>query len=725
MDNLIRSHIEQIQLASKQNRLVVFVGAGVSANSGVPTWKILIDSFKKDLPENIKEENDYLKIAQLYRDLRGGKEYLDKVKEVLKYGKVSPNNIHKEILDLDPCHIVTTNYDDLLEQSALTYNHQYYVVRQDIDLPANKGEKMIIKMHGDFNLGNIVLTENDYFDYSRNFPLIKSYVVSLFATKLVLFVGFSFNDINLKYILRNVRNVLGDKMQQAYLLTDTKYDNIIEAYYQSKGLRLINNLTIKNNGLPIGKRLQSQIYDIIHLDKYGDDIVALIMAFIEEYSDQIAYLGKYLELVIPIEKRQYFMMISGTVTLPQAYSKHLKEMLKTRKQMRALYQLYGNRIYNLFAFLLNNQVNEVDNINIATKIHLREYEKTKINDVTEYFYELDLVKVSEFIKKKRQIPFSNTKEDLQLPFALYKIGHYYESYQLFQKLAPEFWEKRKYYLYFICLYNIKILLRLLIREKVSDSLFEIESLKVEYTELNLQKILSNLPLESCLKSILRGILDFSVVKDLLIEVYTLQEKLERQKEQAKNGGFSYNSDILKLLYDFRQSFDFCNENCLVYDIYSESKSVYIKIAEGILDSVMTPVGDEGGQTKLEALTEDILPLFIFQLEHEDLKKILIQHADTKIPVTKEFRDSLIRLVSNLARSMDLVNGVTHKILPQDVVAKYIKNIMVLCLYIDKPPILNRIYELITETWYEGRFMLKLDVLNYFLLIQKHLHLSWF
>lgn len=46
MDNITRSHIEQIQQASKQNRLVIFVGAGVSANSGVPLWSELINSLK-------------------------------------------------------------------------------------------------------------------------------------------------------------------------------------------------------------------------------------------------------------------------------------------------------------------------------------------------------------------------------------------------------------------------------------------------------------------------------------------------------------------------------------------------------------------------------------------------------------------------------------------------------------------------------------------------------
>jgi len=28
---------------------------------------------------------------------------------------------------------------------------------------------MLIKMHGDFNVGNIVLTENDYYNYSQTF----------------------------------------------------------------------------------------------------------------------------------------------------------------------------------------------------------------------------------------------------------------------------------------------------------------------------------------------------------------------------------------------------------------------------------------------------------------------------------------------------------------------------------------------------------------------------
>jgi NAD-dependent SIR2 family protein deacetylase len=66
MNNDIISHIKQIQEAARQNRLVVFVGAGVSASAGVPLWNELINEMKKELPNDIiKDETDFLKIAQL------------------------------------------------------------------------------------------------------------------------------------------------------------------------------------------------------------------------------------------------------------------------------------------------------------------------------------------------------------------------------------------------------------------------------------------------------------------------------------------------------------------------------------------------------------------------------------------------------------------------------------------------------------------------------------
>ena len=190
MDPIQLTHLKNIQIASQTDRLVLFVGAGVSANSGVPTWKQLIDEMKKELPNSISYETDDLKVAQAYKDIRGEKEYLDKVKEVLRHNKVIPNPIHEAIFNLNPVHILTTNYDDLLEQELENEFKQYDIIREDLDLPNMIYSGALVKMHGDYRKNNIVLTETDYYNYSKNFPLIRAFVQSVFATKLVVFIGF-------------------------------------------------------------------------------------------------------------------------------------------------------------------------------------------------------------------------------------------------------------------------------------------------------------------------------------------------------------------------------------------------------------------------------------------------------------------------------------------------------------------------------------------------------
>lgn len=240
MNNVQLSNILHIQEASKQDKLVIFVGAGVSTNSGVPMWGKLIESLKQDLPETLRQETDDLKVAQLYKDSRGYKEYMEKIKESLMCGKISPNPIHYAILDLKPCHIITTNYDDLIEQAIMQKYQQYYVVKRDTDLPYLQYQNTLIKMHGDFEADNIVLTENDYYNYSNNFPLIRSFVQSLFASKLILFIGFSFNDMNLKIILNDVGNILKENMQRVYFLTDKEVDFIQRTYYENKGINIVS-----------------------------------------------------------------------------------------------------------------------------------------------------------------------------------------------------------------------------------------------------------------------------------------------------------------------------------------------------------------------------------------------------------------------------------------------------------------------------------------------------
>jgi len=163
MEKLFNSNIRRLKEASSKGNLVLFIGAGVSINSGVPSWSDLINSISQELPENlVKKEYDKLKIAQLYKNYRGHREYIKKIRQEISTNKYTFNPIHDLAFDLNPCHVVTTNYDDLIEKIVTHRNLQFFTIKKDIDIPYAAYNRFVVKMHGDLSEGNIVLTEDDY-----------------------------------------------------------------------------------------------------------------------------------------------------------------------------------------------------------------------------------------------------------------------------------------------------------------------------------------------------------------------------------------------------------------------------------------------------------------------------------------------------------------------------------------------------------------------------------
>lgn len=238
MENSIIESKRILQNASKNNKLVIFVGAGVSANSGIPMWSAIINKIKSKLDI---DESDFLKIAQYFYNSRGQKEYYDFLESELNI-ESEPNIIHDKILELNPYHIITTNYDNLIERQANQKGMFYDIVSKDKDLPYTPNNKMIIKMHGDFKDKNIVFKEDDYLSYANNFKLIENYVKSIFSTYTVLFVGYSLSDPDVQYIFQWVKDILKTDLSRPYFLkinNDEKINMIEYEYYKNKGINIL------------------------------------------------------------------------------------------------------------------------------------------------------------------------------------------------------------------------------------------------------------------------------------------------------------------------------------------------------------------------------------------------------------------------------------------------------------------------------------------------------
>ena len=575
MENIQLSNILHIQEASKQGKLVMFVGAGVSANSGVPMWSELIQGLKKELPDSLKNETDDLKIAQLYKDSRGYKEYIEKIKELLLHGKIAPNPIHDAILELAPCHIITTNYDDLIEQNIEQKFMQYHIIRKDEDLPYTQYQNMLIKMHGDFNVGNIVLTENDYYNYNNNFPLINAFVKSLFASKLILFIGFSFNDMNLKILLNSVSNILKENMQRIYLLTNKDIDSIQRNYYEKKGINIVEltpefvNEKIKMQSINIddigltsqyGIALYKQLV-LIKQYRQENDLIDYLYKRIKSYEDEIKVLGNGLKYIFPEEEISFWNYHSSGLQIHSPYIKNLTKKLQTYTGRKEFINKYNGKIFYLRKQAYLNRIFKIDNLKIVNTTFYRKLKKLfPTTTGIELFYELDYINLSNYLKKIRHQVKKYNIEDLELPYLLYKLDDYYQAYLMYKDLANENWKKQRYILYFICMHNIHAIRYGIKIQLMNRSDIDHEKIVKDIERIDLQDVLIKLPIDKSIKHVLEDLLSYRFHSINLVESDILKEDLSGQRVSAEKGGFSSNSKIFLLEHKSYQELDFCNEN---------------------------------------------------------------------------------------------------------------------------------------------------------------------
>ena len=195
--------------AIKDKNVILFVGAGVSANLGLPNWKDLISHMATELgydPDVYNSLGDNLSLAEYFISEQGAigelRSWMDREwhKSTIEIEK---SDIHRLIVQLEFPIIYTTNYDRWLEMAFQHYKHESLVIKNVGDMRYIKnGVTQIVKFHGDFADDlSIVLTESSYFE-RLNFesPLDIKLQADILG-KTILFIGYSFNDINIRYLL--------------------------------------------------------------------------------------------------------------------------------------------------------------------------------------------------------------------------------------------------------------------------------------------------------------------------------------------------------------------------------------------------------------------------------------------------------------------------------------------------------------------------------------------
>lgn len=217
-DQFVREFTKELH----SRNAAAFIGAGFSMSAGYVNWHELLKGVITDLGLDPEKEHDLVSVAQYSVNKAGGNKNPLTRTILHNMGVVKKPTKGHEILASLPIHTFwTTNYDKLIETS-LENAKKVPDVKHKLDQLSTtwpNRDAVVYKMHGDVSdATNAVICKDDYERYPFKMGQFASLLKGDLIEKTFLFLGFSFTDPNIDFILSRVRAVLEDNQREHYCI---------------------------------------------------------------------------------------------------------------------------------------------------------------------------------------------------------------------------------------------------------------------------------------------------------------------------------------------------------------------------------------------------------------------------------------------------------------------------------------------------------------------------
>lgn len=258
-----------------QGNLAIFAGAGLSKGSGAVDWAELLETPAKNIGLDSNKEQDLIRLAQYCVNEKFGNK--NELYELIynNFDSYKTNENHKILSRLPISTFWTTNYDHLIEDSLVEQRKNIDVKKRDTDLCINKNNRdaVVYKMHGDKDdPEHVVITMEDYDSYFINHHSFSIALSDDLRSKTFLFIGYSFNDIDFKQILKQIKLDVGKSQR-------THYCFMKEPNEQEYNNKEIYNTEKKKYILFVKDLLMRYNIETISVEKFED--ITLILNKIE------------------------------------------------------------------------------------------------------------------------------------------------------------------------------------------------------------------------------------------------------------------------------------------------------------------------------------------------------------------------------------------------------------------------------------------------------------
>jgi hypothetical protein len=254
-----------------RSAVIPFLGAGASMGEGLPSGYALMRQLADDasFPGG---EKTLATVAQWYQLVSGRRPLNEALRGVFTTAQVRPLPVHRWLASIAaPLLIITTNYDDLIEQAFRDADRPYDVVvhttdddcgelllcrrhgarepelvdASALDIPLDV-TTVIYKMHGgiDRELASrdqYVITEDDYIEFLvrlADHKAIPSIFAEPFEQRHFLFLGYGLRDWNLRVVLHRVQKDLHRAGDMRSWAVDAKPSRLEQRFWSQRGVEV-------------------------------------------------------------------------------------------------------------------------------------------------------------------------------------------------------------------------------------------------------------------------------------------------------------------------------------------------------------------------------------------------------------------------------------------------------------------------------------------------------
>ena len=201
---------EPLLNALRDGELIVFAGAGVSMGepANLPNFKRLARAIGQGTGEELQDDEQEDSYLGRLQHQKGVQVHERAAQELAKDGP-EPTSLHHDLLrlylDSQSVRVVTTNFDLLFEKAARTVVGSEPEVFKAPALPLGRTFNGIVHIHGAVSRpSEMVLTDADFGRAYLTEGWARRFLVDLFRSFTVLFVGYSHDDTVMRYLARGL-----------------------------------------------------------------------------------------------------------------------------------------------------------------------------------------------------------------------------------------------------------------------------------------------------------------------------------------------------------------------------------------------------------------------------------------------------------------------------------------------------------------------------------------